>query len=116
MRHIIASLVLSLLLVGCSHEQVAPQSQHGVSDNMTTSNQAAKGVSFSGEVVHITVEGSFWGVITDDAKKLNGELPKQFHQDGLRITGRYEVKEGMVSFRMWGELVEFIQIDVYSER
>jgi len=111
MRPIIVSLLLSLSLFGCSHEQLSAKNQQGVSDNMSTSSQVVKGVSFSGKVVHVKVEGNFWGVITDDGKKLNGELPKKFHKDGLHIAGRYEVKEGMVSFRMWGELVEFSELN-----
>jgi len=65
----------------------------------------------TGVVKHLDLEGSFYGIITDDGQRLDPvNLPGAFQQDGLRIKARVEPLEGQVSVHMWGTLVRIIDI------
>mgnify|MGYP006286871513 CR=1 FL=1 len=76
----------------------------------------SKGAGFSGKVVHVAVEGGFYGIITDSGEKLDPvNLPPSFRQDGLRISGTYVEKTGIYSLRMWGKVVELVDIKMQHE-
>ncbi len=83
---------LPLLLIACAHS-------------------AAPGISFEGKVVHVIVEGGFYGIRTSDGQRLDPvNLPEELKQDGLPVAGAYVVKEGAYSFHMWGKIVELTKI------
>lgn len=85
-------ITLPLVLIACAHA-------------------AAPGTSFEGQVVHVVVEGGFYGITTTDGQRLDPvNLPDDLKQDGLPVEGAYVVKEGAHSFHMWGKIVELKQI------
>jgi hypothetical protein len=63
----------------------------------------------TGTVRYIDLEGGFYGIETDDGRKLDPvNLPKEFQKDGLRIQARVaEIQDG-VSVHMWGTPVQII--------
>ena len=64
-----------------------------------------------GTVKHLTFEGGFYGIVTDDGKSLDPlNLSKEFQTDGKRILFKYIEKSDMASFHMWGEIIEIIEI------
>jgi len=72
---------------------------------------AAASRQITGTVKHMNLEGSFYGIVTDDGQKLDPvNLPDAFQQDGLRVKARVETLEGRVSVHMWGTLVRIIDV------
>ncbi len=64
----------------------------------------------TGTVCYMDVEGGFYGIVTDDGKKLDPvNLPQEFQKDGLRIRARVEPLHDRVSIRMWGTPVRIIE-------
>ena len=93
-------LLMAMAISGCQSTTPAQES-----------HRDDGGTAFTGRVVYNALEGGFWGVITDSDQQLDGTLPAALQQDGLRVTGRYRKREGMMSFRMWGTPVEFIALE-----
>lgn len=64
-----------------------------------------------GTVKYISLEGGFYGIVTDDDKHLDPlNLPKEFQTDGKRISFTYVEKKNMASFHMWGTIVEILEV------
>lgn len=67
--------------------------------------------SASGTVKYISLEGGFYGIITDGNKNLDPvNLPEEFQVDGKRIKFDYKPTKDQVSFHMWGLIVELSNI------
>jgi len=65
----------------------------------------------TGTVKHIELEGGFYGIVGDQGNKFDPvNLPDRFKEDGLRVKACMKQLEDRVSFRMWGTLVEIIEI------
>ena len=65
----------------------------------------------TGTVKYISLEGGFYGIITDDGKSLDPlNLSKEYQVDGKRIQFKYIKKSNMASFHMWGIIIEIIEI------
>lgn len=68
-------------------------------------------LSFSGEVVYVDLEGGFFGIVTDQGKRLDPRaLPESVRKDRLRVTGKANVLVDVMTFRMWGTPVDIIEI------
>lgn len=64
-----------------------------------------------GTVKYISLEGGFYGIVTDDYKNLDPlNLPREFQRDGLKIFFKYVEKKNMASTHMWGMIIEIIEI------
>lgn len=69
-------------------------------------------ISFSGRIVHNDFEGGFFGIVADDGGKYDPiNLPKDFQKAGMRVRCVVRPKPGMMSFHMWGRIVEIIKIE-----
>jgi len=67
---------------------------------------AAEPLNFTGTVKYITIEGGFWGIISDDGKNYDPRnLPAEFKQEGLRVQVEAVVKDGF-SIHMWGTIID----------
>ncbi len=65
----------------------------------------------SGTVKYLSFEGGFYGIVTDDNRTLDPiNMPKEFQVDGKRVFVKYHSKNEGVSFHMWGEMIEIIEI------
>lgn len=65
--------------------------------------------ALTGTVVWQTLEGGFFAIHTDDGKKYDPiNLPNAMKQDGLRISVQARLKEGAVSFHMYGPIIEIV--------
>ena len=95
----IICLALIVALGGC-HNPSPADSKTGAVPSQTV----------TGTVRYIDVEGGFYGIVTDDGKKLDPvNLPQEFRKDGLRIRARVEPLQDRVSIRMWGTPVRIIE-------
>lgn len=92
----ICSALAILMMLGCQTQQASN------SPGMT---------AFSGKVVFEQLEGGFWGIITDSGHKLDGPIPEHLQKNGLQVTGAYRALKDVASFRMWGELVQFSELE-----
>ena len=64
----------------------------------------------TGTVRYLDLEGGFYGIVTDDGKKLDPvNLPPEFQKDGLRIQARVETLPDRVTIRMWGTPVRIVE-------
>lgn len=92
---IYASFILVvLLLMGCANSASSEEEKVTV-----------------GTVKYNSLEGGFYGIITDDNQSLDPiNLPKEFQVDGKRIHFSYKEKKDRVSIHMWGIIIEIIQI------
>ena len=69
------------------------------------------GQTVSGVVRHIDLEGGFYGIVTEDGRRLDPvNLPDAFKRDGLPVRVRVEKTREQASIRMWGELVRIVEI------
>jgi inhibitor of cysteine peptidase len=59
-----------------------------------------------GTVKYISIEGGFYGIITDDGEHLDPvNLTEEYKVDGKKIRLDYSLTEEQVSFHMWGKLI-----------
>ena len=72
-------------------------------------------VAFEGKVVYINLEGGFWAVITEQGQKLGGSIPVNLRLNNQKISGFYQPQKDMMSFRMWGTLVKFSQLQAVGK-
>ena len=63
-------------------------------------------MTITGTVVHLDLEGGFWGIEGDDGKKYRpvDDLPDAVRRDGCRIEAEVEAAN-VLSFAMWGRSV-----------
>ena len=68
----------------------------------------------SGVVRYIDLEGGFWGIETSEGG-LDGSLPSEFKVDGMNVKLTYTIAEDMVSFHMWGTLIDIVNISIIND-
>jgi hypothetical protein len=80
----------------------------------TSSSDMKEEICFVAEVRWLSLEGGFYGLVTDDGRKfIPLNLPETFRKEGLKIRVKGRVKN-VVSIYMWGIPFEIYEIDVYS--
>ncbi len=68
-------------------------------------------VSGTGTIRYISLEGGFYGIISDDGKKyLPVHLDQEFKTDGLRVAFRLRIRTDVMTIYMWGTPVEVISL------
>lgn len=66
---------------------------------------------FPGTVRYISIEGGFYGIVSDDGKQYDPvNLPAPFRENNLRVRFRGKVLKDRVGFHMWGEIFEIESI------
>jgi len=91
-KNLIAFLFLTIVIISCSSTE--PEL-----------------IDTTGTVKYISLEGGFYGIVTDDGKSLDPlNLSKEYQVDGKRIQFKYIEKSDMASFHMWGMIIEIIEI------
>lgn len=70
-------------------------------------------ITATGTVVHVELEGSFWGIRGDDGKKYDPgkSLPAEYRKEGLRVKFEAEEVKGVVTIRMWGTIIRILKIE-----
>ena len=63
--------------------------------------------TFKGTIIYNDFEGGFYGIITEDGKKLDPiNLDKKFKSDGLILRGQFKELKEQTSTHQWGVIVE----------
>lgn len=66
----------------------------------------------TGTILHIPIEGGFYGLLADDGTKYDPvNLPEEYKQSGLRVKFMANQKKGIASIHMWGTIVEIVKIE-----
>lgn len=67
--------------------------------------------AFTGKVVYVSKFRGFWGIEADGLGKLNPmQLPEEFQQVGLRVSGEVRLRPDVVSVKAWGTVAEFREL------
>ena len=69
-------------------------------------------IAATGRVVHVDLEGGFWGIVGDDGTQYDVvDLPREFRKQGLKVRFTAKARSGGVSFHMWGVIIELVTIE-----
>lgn len=73
-------------------------------------------VTGAGTVVYLTFEGGFWGIVGDDGEHYDPvNLDSEFRVNGLRVYFEVKIRRDLVSFHMWGKIVEILKIQKIAD-
>jgi len=65
----------------------------------------------TGTIVWLNFEGGFWGIIGDDGEHYDPiNLNSEFQCEDLRVYFEAKIRTDLVSFHMWGKIVEILKI------
>ena len=68
-------------------------------------------IESDGTVVYLNFEGGFFGIVADDNTHYDPiNLPTEFQVDSLRVHFRGVIQKGYISYHMWGDTIELIDI------
>ncbi|MFX1378679.1 MAG: hypothetical protein ACFFA4_06260 [Promethearchaeota archaeon] len=77
-------------------------------------NQNQNLVQGIGEIVYLSFEGGFFGIISDNGNAYDPiNLPSEFEIVGLRVEFRGEILD-LYSFHMWGRIIKILFIRIAS--
>jgi hypothetical protein len=66
----------------------------------------------TGTIRYMDFEGGFYGIVADSGERYNPvNLPAGYRKNGLRVRFQVKEKKGMTSTRMWGKIVEILEIE-----
>jgi hypothetical protein len=76
------------------------------------SNEHSKDLVYgTGEIVFLSFEGGFFGINADDGEHYDPiNLPDEFKIEGLQINFIGIIRNDLLSFHMWGRILELIFI------
>lgn len=64
-----------------------------------------------GIIKYVSLEGGFYGIVADDGEHYDPvNLSSEFEVDGLRVYFKGKIRDNLASYRMWGTLIEIIDI------
>lgn len=78
---------------------------------MEKNDTQEKQLWLKGTVKYLPMEGGFFGIVTEQGKKLNPiNLGHEFRQEGAMIKFKGSYKQDMISFQQWGELFHLSEV------
>ncbi|MEJ2685695.1 MAG: hypothetical protein P8124_00560 [Gammaproteobacteria bacterium] len=109
MKHLHHILLTVVLALGVTTTGCAADTTTGTTP--PPARQEVRTVTVTGKIVHLSIEGGFWGIVASDGTHYDPvNLPADFQQEGLEVRATLRTKPGMVSFHMWGTLVDVVDI------
>lgn len=71
-------------------------------------------VETTGTIVHVPVEGGFYGIKADNGQRYDPgrSLPADFRKADLRVKFTGTIRTDVMTFRMWGKVLEISMIEV----
>jgi len=100
-----AILILGLLFFGFITQSTLDKSS--IDDN-NSDNELIYG---TGTVIYLKIEGGFYGILSDDDQHYDPiNLPLEYQKEGLRISFIAKQRSDLLSFHMWGKIIELISI------
>jgi hypothetical protein len=102
----LAGLVLLAAWGGCRNSS-AERPEPARSETFGTGSEVV-----TATVRHIDLEGGFYGLETDDGRKLDPvNLPEELRKEGLRLQVRIVPLQDRISIRMWGTPVRILAFE-----
>lgn len=109
LKWLLAGTVVAL--VACSSPEVTPGSVPAQQKTATLKEKKLKMTpihapihSYQGTIRHISLEGGFYGIVTDKGLKLLPlNLAKQYRQDGAIIEFSGEYAKNLMTIQQWGK-------------
>ena len=106
-RSAIVLFGLIVILTGCSTPEQETTEQETVSIEEQSVDAKESSQVITATVTFIDLEGGFYGLMTEDGKKLlPSNLPREFHTDGTVIQFHAMPVKDMQTIQQWGVLVE----------
>lgn len=108
-----AVLSLMLALSGCGIKEVATSrpSRDSATDINGTSEAEKGSFEITGEITFKEIEGGFYAIEGNDGRKYDPlNLPEDFRREGLAVKIVAEKKTGVMSARMYGTVIELLEI------
>ena len=103
MRSVLPALFALALFAGCTQDPTHLDPDPGGISMIAT----------TGTVVHLGLEGGFFGIVADDSTKYDPvEIAPAFQKDGLRVKFSARPANNGLSTHMWGVRVELTSIAV----
>ncbi len=69
-------------------------------------------LQLTGRVSYVPIEGGLYGIIGDDGRKYQPtNLPHELRKEGLPVKFHAVIRDNMVSYVMWGTIIEIKSID-----
>lgn len=97
----LATLPLLILLFACS-----------AGAGPTATDRQPADFFIDARVVHVAVEGGFYGLVTQDGQRFDaGPLPAPFRVDGLAVRARLQPLPPTITTHMWGRKVKLLEIE-----
>ena len=125
MKHIIHALLLIFIcvvaLVGCIDKTGFSNDIQNIDPNVSESNEPpssdsmlalpADSFEIVGTVTYKNIEGGFYAIDGDNGRKYDPiNLPESFRKDGLKVNVTARLKKDAMSFHMYGEIIEVVNI------
>ena len=121
----IQTLVAAFVVValsGCTEEGAPSKTTQNTGTNMSGPEQsnggpgkptlASDALEILGTVTFKDLEGGFYAIESFDGKKYDPmNLPESFRKDGLKVKVTARPQRDVMSFRMYGEIIEIISIE-----
>lgn len=98
-------LIFGLLFFGFNTQSTLDNSSI---DDRNSDNELIYG---TGTIIYLEIEGGFYGILSDDGEHYDPtNLPIEYQKDGLRISFIAKERSDLLSFHMWGKIIELISI------
>ena len=124
MKHIIHALLILICvvaLIGCEYNMDSSMDTQSTEPNISESNEPPSprgtpvppGNSFEivGTVTYKDIEGGFYAIDSVDGSKYDPiNLPESFRKDGLKVKVTARLKKDVMSFHMYGVIIEIVHI------
>ena len=102
-----------VFMAGCQRQEQrqAAETTRTESGSDTTVSTDADTIAGTGWVVHLDLEGGFYGIIDDRGERLDlTTIPEDFKVDSLRVRYQAAYVDRMTT-RMWGRPADLITIE-----
>ncbi|QYZ78192.1 hypothetical protein E2N92_01470 [Methanofollis formosanus] len=107
---LVALLCGAMLITGCTGTDGGEKPNETV--NETPNETPAAGITGTGTVTYIDLEGGFYGIVAaDGARYLPLDLDRTFEKDGLKVRFTVEPAEDTMTIQQWGTPVHIVSIE-----
>ena len=98
-------LIFGLLFFGFSTQSI-------LDNNSKNENNSDNELIYgTGTIIYLKIEGGFYGILSDDDQHYDPiNLPLEYQKEGLRISFIAKEISDLLSFHMWGKIIELISI------
>lgn len=124
MKHIMHTLLILICvvaLVGCKGKPDSSEDIQNTESNVSEVNELpssentpappADSFEIVGIVKYNNIEGGFYAIDGDDGNKYDPiNLPESFRKDGLKVKVTARLKKEVLSFHMYGAIIEVVNI------